>query len=182
MLPFISCRTEYRPSNSSSSSLMALEEFTWEENWKCCLHQKQCKDIESHIIPHRFCHDHWVPCDCFSSKRKKTSGMMEQSLKQALHQDTECWNLWKLHDTQNCTLGNFVPRQKTWFPSHNCIWIATCLEGGSYPVPNKIISFDTKNCTQEGSLKICWTISISAANLAQFRMKQLWADWQAKWT
>lgn len=116
------------------------------------------------------------------SKRKKTLGMMEQSLKQALYQDTECWNLWKLHDTQNCTLGNFVPHQKTWFPSHNCIWIARCLEGGSYPVPNKIISFDTKNCTQEGSLNICWTISISAAILAQFRMKQLWADWQAKWT
>lgn len=52
MLPFISCRTEYRPSNSSSSSLMALEEFTWEEDWKCCLHWKQCQETEGHTIPY----------------------------------------------------------------------------------------------------------------------------------
>lgn len=104
MLPFISCSTEYRPSNSSSSSLMALEEFNWEENWKWCLHWKQCKEVESHIIPHTFCHDHWVPYDCFSAyqKGKKILGMMEQSPKHILHQDIECCNLWKFLDTQPC--------------------------------------------------------------------------------
>lgn len=79
-----------------------------------------------------------------------------------------------LHKTS--TLGNFVPCQKPWFSSHNCVWIAKCLEGGSYPAPNKNISFDNKNGTPEGSLKICWIISISAANLAQ-----LWDETTFGW-
>lgn len=36
-----------------------------------------------------------------------------------------------------------------------------------YPVLYKMVLYDTKNCTQEASLKICWVISISAVNLAQ---------------